>query len=56
MLTAGKKEWDGRRSRREGAEERLGLKSITVTDAVRAERKLLVKSATWTIFKGQSGC
>ena len=54
--SAAKKEWDGQRSRREGAEEKWGLKSIKVTDAVRAERKLLVKSPAWSIFKGHSGC
>lgn len=48
MLTAGKKEWDGRRSRREGAEEKWELKSIKVTDAVRAERNY-----QWNPLHGQ---
>ena len=54
--SAAKKEWDGQRSRREGAEEKWGLKSIKVMDAVRAERKLLVNSPAWSIIKGHSGC
>lgn len=32
--SAAKKEWDGQRSRREGAEEKWGLKSIKVTSEI----------------------